>query len=281
MPTCKPLRQWLGSVDWLRQIVVDAGYGWNEPTRTAETILRAGGATTARALAERLDAGGDEAYRGGWLAAAAAADRAIDERAGRRRTVRAGCPAGTRRRLRRRRPGLHGLLDADSRPGGLRSGRPAEVRFLANRGANGIDGLVSSGIGAAIASGRPAWILTGDLGAVPRPQRAGRSGPRRGAGASGRLRQRRRRHLRVPAAGRPGRPRRVRGSVRHPDGPGMRARSALWGLYFRRVERADEVGASPAGSELVEVPVDRRRGVELRGELCARRRTPPRGLSSG
>jgi 2-succinyl-5-enolpyruvyl-6-hydroxy-3-cyclohexene-1-carboxylate synthase len=38
------------------------------------------------------------------------------------------------------------------------------VLFLANRGANGIDGLISSGIGAAIATGRPAWIVTGDLG---------------------------------------------------------------------------------------------------------------------
>ena len=36
--------------------------------------------------------------------------------------------------------------------------------FLANRGANGIDGLISSGIGAAVASGRPTWIVTGDLG---------------------------------------------------------------------------------------------------------------------
>ena len=40
----------------------------------------------------------------------------------------------------------------------------AEVLFLANRGANGIDGLVSSGIGAAAASGRPTIIVTGDLG---------------------------------------------------------------------------------------------------------------------
>ncbi|MGH2952040.1 MAG: thiamine pyrophosphate-dependent enzyme, partial [Solirubrobacterales bacterium] len=40
----------------------------------------------------------------------------------------------------------------------------AEVTFLANRGANGIDGLVSSGIGAAAASARPTWIVTGDLG---------------------------------------------------------------------------------------------------------------------
>jgi 2-succinyl-5-enolpyruvyl-6-hydroxy-3-cyclohexene-1-carboxylate synthase len=41
---------------------------------------------------------------------------------------------------------------------------PACVRFLCNRGANGIDGLISSGIGAATASSRPTWILTGDLG---------------------------------------------------------------------------------------------------------------------
>jgi 2-succinyl-5-enolpyruvyl-6-hydroxy-3-cyclohexene-1-carboxylate synthase len=44
--------------------------------------------------------------------------------------------------------------------------RPSEVdvSFLCNRGANGIDGLISSGIGAAHASGRPTTIVTGDLG---------------------------------------------------------------------------------------------------------------------
>jgi 2-succinyl-5-enolpyruvyl-6-hydroxy-3-cyclohexene-1-carboxylate synthase len=40
----------------------------------------------------------------------------------------------------------------------------ADAHFLSNRGANGIDGLVSSGIGAAHASGRPTTIVTGDLG---------------------------------------------------------------------------------------------------------------------
>jgi 2-succinyl-5-enolpyruvyl-6-hydroxy-3-cyclohexene-1-carboxylate synthase len=40
----------------------------------------------------------------------------------------------------------------------------ADVAFLSNRGANGIDGLISSGIGAARASGRPTTIVTGDLG---------------------------------------------------------------------------------------------------------------------
>jgi 2-succinyl-5-enolpyruvyl-6-hydroxy-3-cyclohexene-1-carboxylate synthase len=37
------------------------------------------------------------------------------------------------------------------------------LRFLANRGANGIDGVVSSAAGAALACGRPAFLLTGEL----------------------------------------------------------------------------------------------------------------------
>ena len=40
----------------------------------------------------------------------------------------------------------------------------ADALFLCNRGANGLDGLVSSGIGAADATGRPTTIVTGDLG---------------------------------------------------------------------------------------------------------------------
>jgi 2-succinyl-5-enolpyruvyl-6-hydroxy-3-cyclohexene-1-carboxylate synthase len=40
----------------------------------------------------------------------------------------------------------------------------ADVLFVCNRGANGIDGIISSGVGAAHVSGRPTTILTGDLG---------------------------------------------------------------------------------------------------------------------
>jgi 2-succinyl-5-enolpyruvyl-6-hydroxy-3-cyclohexene-1-carboxylate synthase len=41
---------------------------------------------------------------------------------------------------------------------------PADVRFLANRGANGIDGLISSAAGAAHATGMPTVAITGELG---------------------------------------------------------------------------------------------------------------------
>jgi len=40
----------------------------------------------------------------------------------------------------------------------------SDVAFLCNRGANGIDGLISSGIGAAHATGKATTIITGDLG---------------------------------------------------------------------------------------------------------------------
>ena len=111
-----------------------------------------------RGLAERLAAARHE------LAGRLAGRRA----AGRRRrsqaeldAARASRPspalhAALARLYARRRPRLHGLLDADPRPGGVRAvRRNAGVEFLCNRGANGIDGLISSGIGAAAASGRP------------------------------------------------------------------------------------------------------------------------------
>ena len=40
---------------------------------------------------------------------------------------------------------------------------PKRIRFLANRGANGIDGVVSSALGAAIATRLPTWVLIGEL----------------------------------------------------------------------------------------------------------------------
>ena len=165
MPTCKPLRQWLGDLPGAAQLVVNPDRGWNEPTRIAGAIVRAEPARLASALAGRTGGDPDQAWAGAWLAASGAAGEAIEAEL-------AGLSEATE-------PGVHAALGRAYADGDLvytassmpirdqeafLAGGPAEVRFLANRGANGIDGLISAGIGAASATGRPAWIITGDLG---------------------------------------------------------------------------------------------------------------------
>lgn len=162
LPTSKPLRSWL-TESGADQIVVDPLAGWHEPTRRAAALLRADPTELAAGWAARL---GEE--RGPpklWLDAEAGAREAIANELD-------ALDAPTE-------PGLQLALGATYEDGELvytASSMPirdqeaflpasaTDATFLCNRGANGIDGLVSSGIGAAHASGRPTTILTGDLG---------------------------------------------------------------------------------------------------------------------
>ena len=175
-PTSKPLRAWLEDAG--RQVVVDPHAAWHEPTRTADLVLRAGPAATCEALAAALgsaaptplgDASGgagptaaaeQQDWLSRWLSADALVGPALAEEAD---------PFE---------PKMWAAL-ADAFPVGatlwLSSSMPvrdveaffpsveAPLRFLANRGANGIDGVVSSVLGAALAGGGPAVLLTGEL----------------------------------------------------------------------------------------------------------------------
>jgi 2-succinyl-5-enolpyruvyl-6-hydroxy-3-cyclohexene-1-carboxylate synthase len=163
MPTSKPLRAWLAA-SGADEIVIDPYGGWNDPGRRAAALLRADPTELTAGWAARLE----KEERGKpdvWLAAEAVAQAALDAELG------AGAPLCE--------PALHRALGRAHRDGDLlytASSMPirdqeaflapaeADVHFLSNRGANGIDGLISSGIGAAIASGRPTTILSGDLG---------------------------------------------------------------------------------------------------------------------
>ncbi|MGN6217384.1 MAG: 2-succinyl-5-enolpyruvyl-6-hydroxy-3-cyclohexene-1-carboxylic-acid synthase [Solirubrobacterales bacterium] len=166
MPTSKPLRAWLAE-SGADEVVVDPYGGWNEPGRRAAAILRADPTELASGWATRLEGleGRERPLPDRWLEAEAAAQAALDE-------VFAPEAAISE-------PALHRALGAAHRDGDLvytsssmpiRDQEsflaPSEINafFLSNRGANGIDGLVSSGIGAARASGRPTTIVTGDLG---------------------------------------------------------------------------------------------------------------------
>jgi 2-succinyl-5-enolpyruvyl-6-hydroxy-3-cyclohexene-1-carboxylate synthase len=164
MPTSKSLRLWLASLPALRQVVVDPAFGWNEPSGKAETIVRAEAAHTAAALAGRLG-GGSSDWGRAWTAAGRLAGEAIESELS---SIDEPTEPGVHAELSRLYRDGELVYTASSMPirdqeGFLPSG-PAGVRFLCNRGANGIDGLLSSAGGAAAASGRPAWAIVGDLG---------------------------------------------------------------------------------------------------------------------
>ncbi len=163
MPTSKPLRAWL-EASGASQIVVDPYGGWNEPSRRAAALLRADPTELAAGWAQRLEGEGRGAPEA-WIAAEQAARAAL--------AAELDTDGATSE------PSLHFALGRAHRDGDLvytASSMPirdqeaflgaeaTDALFLCNRGANGIDGLISSGIGAAHATGRPTTILTGDLG---------------------------------------------------------------------------------------------------------------------
>jgi 2-succinyl-5-enolpyruvyl-6-hydroxy-3-cyclohexene-1-carboxylate synthase len=163
MPTSKPLRAWIAG-SGAAQLIVDAKGGWNEPSNKAAAVLRADPVALAAGWAERLE-GEEREEPTAWLEAEAAAQSALSQ--------------AFEATLDLTEPALHRALGVAHQDGDLvytSSSMPirdqeaflpasgTDVSFLSNRGANGIDGLISSGIGAARASGRPTTIITGDLG---------------------------------------------------------------------------------------------------------------------
>ncbi len=166
MPTCKPIRQWVAGLDDAAQLVIDPTHSWNDPSRLAGAIVRADAGAAARGLASRMEpSAADASWSQAWLAASAAAEAAIATELD---AIDHPTEPGLQRALGRAYDDGELVYTASSMPirdqEAFVESAQSDVLFLANRGANGIDGLVSSGIGAAAASGRPTVIVTGDLG---------------------------------------------------------------------------------------------------------------------
>jgi 2-succinyl-5-enolpyruvyl-6-hydroxy-3-cyclohexene-1-carboxylate synthase len=160
MPTSKPLRAWLAQAP---QVVLDPHAAWHDPTRQAELLLRADAAPALDALAAAVEMRGVDGSSG-WVEEWRAADAVVPAEL-------AGAPDGFE-------PKILAGLEPELPDGAivwLSSSMPVRdveayfpssakrLRFLANRGANGIDGVVSTAAGAALASGAPVWLLTGEL----------------------------------------------------------------------------------------------------------------------
>lgn len=162
LPTSKPLRQWLAAVPGADQIAFDPESAWQDPAAVVGTVLAADPGLTLAAAAEQA---GDRAETG-WLARLrsddASAARAIDDTLGRDLSE----PA-VARHLAATLPPEATLVVASSMPirdletfSGVRDDCP---RVLANRGANGIDGTVSTAYGVAAAGDGPVTLLIGDV----------------------------------------------------------------------------------------------------------------------
>ena len=156
-PTSASLRRWLAGLDETEQLVIRPEGDWYEPSRIAGTILRSDLVPTLEALGDRVAGGRSKPYLDSWLAAQAA-NEPEGVAAPIHRAVAGSASDGTivytASSLAIREQEL--LLP----PG------PTDITFLANRGTNGIDGLIGSAAGASVGAGREVIVVTGDLGLI-------------------------------------------------------------------------------------------------------------------
>jgi 2-succinyl-5-enolpyruvyl-6-hydroxy-3-cyclohexene-1-carboxylate synthase len=165
LPTSKPLRTWLHSLDDALQLSFDAEGAWQDPGGAVATILAADPRATFTALGDRLSTP-DTAWLDRWRRADRAAAAAI---------ARALSPAGLSEprvaaELGAALPAEATVVVASSMP--VRDAEtffPARERpplVLANRGANGIDGTASTAFGVATVADGPVVLLIGDVALI-------------------------------------------------------------------------------------------------------------------
>ncbi len=167
-PTSRATLEWLAASD-AEQVLVDDG-GWNEPTLRASMLVQAPPAGFAQMLAEAHEIASPASEPGwtdAWLDADARADRAIRDQLGVITASGESFEGAVFAELGDALPGRITLWVGSSMPvRDLDTFLPAgsrPLRCLANRGANGIDGVVSSALGAAVADRGPVVLVLGDV----------------------------------------------------------------------------------------------------------------------
>jgi 2-succinyl-5-enolpyruvyl-6-hydroxy-3-cyclohexene-1-carboxylate synthase len=269
MVTSKAVRTWLQQSS-ARQVVFDPDGGWNEPTATAELIARVDPASLFGSFAEQLELPVDGEWLKMWRATSGAAELEVD-------SFLKGLgdelfEPRIHRDLSALLPENSTVYVASSMPiRDLETFLPAtgrSLRFLANRGANGIDGLISSGFGAAAVTEGRTFVLTGDVGLYHDMNgllAASRLGleptivvmNNGGGGIFDFLPIARHRNGYEELFG-------------TPTALDLAKVADLYGLRFTRVGGYPDLPGALAAPGLVEIPLDRARNVELHRELFAR-----------
>ncbi len=167
MPTSKPLTELMTRVR-PGVVVLDGDGGWREASFVPATFIHADAADTATSLAARLAADAPTAAEPGWADAWVAADRtaaaAMDAWAAALDEPFEGAPYPV---LADALPDGASLWAGNSMPvRDLDAWLPSTARAIhvrSNRGANGIDGVVSTALGSAAASDGPVALVVGDI----------------------------------------------------------------------------------------------------------------------
>jgi 2-succinyl-5-enolpyruvyl-6-hydroxy-3-cyclohexene-1-carboxylate synthase len=159
LPTSKPLRAWLAGLDDVPQLALDPEGAWQDPAAVVSQIEAGDPVAVLDALTTPAP---DPTWLGAWTAADEAAQRAMTRAIG-----DALSEPAVARQLGEHLSTHATLVVASSMP--IRdaelyfpAGRPLP-RVLSNRGANGIDGTVSTAFGVAAVSDGPVVLLIGDV----------------------------------------------------------------------------------------------------------------------
>jgi 2-succinyl-5-enolpyruvyl-6-hydroxy-3-cyclohexene-1-carboxylate synthase len=163
LPTSKPLRAWLAGLDAV-QIAIDPDDTWHDPDSVVGMRVSAPYRTLIEGLSSVDMISTEPGWLGSWRAADAVAADAIDDALADKLSEPLVAA-----RLGELLPAQATLFVASSMPVrdveeffGVRV-REDVPRVLSNRGANGIDGTVSSAFGAAATGAGPVVLLTGDV----------------------------------------------------------------------------------------------------------------------
>ena len=163
MPTSKPVLELLARV-WPELLVLDGDAGWREAALVPATYVHADPAATAGALAARLDDLAEPGWTEAWLTADRAAKAAMDAWLAGLDEPFEGCPWPA---LAEALPDGAVLWAGSSMPvRDMDSWLPSTDRALtvrSNRGANGIDGVVSTALGSAAVAAGPVALVIGDM----------------------------------------------------------------------------------------------------------------------
>jgi 2-succinyl-5-enolpyruvyl-6-hydroxy-3-cyclohexene-1-carboxylate synthase len=162
LPVSRPLRSWLAGLPDARQVALDPEGAWQDPDSVLSESLTLDPAAAFSALPS-AGPRAQEDWLAGWRSADELAAEAIRGALGQARLSE---PA-VARELGVLLPESATLFVASSMPvRDIETFWPVRAdppRVLCNRGANGIDGTVSSAFGAAAADGGPVVLLIGDV----------------------------------------------------------------------------------------------------------------------